>query len=99
MVIKKGNQIYAYKTIREGDKTKKIYLGKILSPKSQAFLEEQKSKETAREARKQLNTDREAILQEADRVSDMVSLLVRLSVLLHGYYFRRSEIRKIRSII
>ena len=96
MIVQHGNQQYVYKTVREGEKTRKIYIGRISSPQAQEFLQTAAQKEVEQETRKRITSQREKMTEQVENASDMTSLIVRLGLILHGHYVRRSEIRKIR---
>ncbi len=96
MIIERGKQKYVYKKVREGHKTRNMYVGKFSSPEAKQFLAKMSRKEVKRESRKQIDTERNKMLEEVEHLRYVNGLIVRTILLLCGYYSRKSEIRKMR---
>ncbi len=96
MVIQRGGQRYVYRSLRVGDKARKVYIGKISSQQATAYLEEQHRNEIDREERARVTSERDAMIDNVNQVQSIARLMVRLGLLLNGHYLRRSEIRRMR---
>ena len=94
MIIQRGKNKYCYRSLDGG---KKEYLGLITTPASQAFLAAQQQKEVENVNNKKIRTERDAALQEGKCLLDLLNLIGRTSALLHGYYIRKTEIRRINN--
>ncbi len=96
MVIQRGKQKYVYQSVRVGDKTRKVYLGKVSSQQATAYLEEQHRTKIDREERTRVTSERDSMTENVNQVQNIARLMVRLGLLLNGHYLRRSEIRRMR---
>ena len=96
MVVQRGGQRYVYKSVRVGNKIKKVYLGKVSSQQATAYLEEQHRTKVDREERTRVTSERDSMTENVNQVQTIIGLMIRLGLLLNGHYLRRSEIRKMR---
>jgi hypothetical protein len=93
MLVKKGRQVYLYKTVRVDGVPKSVYGGK-LSP--QQIQEHHKRKEE-QALRKQSQQAITSLLDTLDTVRAVNDLIIRAGLLVNNHYLRRSEIRSIKN--
>ncbi len=93
MIVKKGRQVYLYKTVKVDGEPKTIYGGK-LSPQQIQEYQHSKKEQTLRKQHYQEIT---SLLDELDEFRAVNALLMRIGLLFNGQYFRRSEIRRLKN--
>jgi hypothetical protein len=92
MIMRRGNNAYRYKSIRENGEPKTLYQGKVSSEELRAYQERKEEKMHYREQEEAL-----AQLQTAvDRAMDLLHLMIRGHLLLAGHFVRKSELRKLK---
>jgi hypothetical protein len=92
MIVKRGNQTYRYKSIRENGEPKTLYQGKV-SAKQLKEYEVQKEEKKKRKSRE----EELAQLQTAvDRAMELLHLMIRGHLLLAGHFERKSELRTLK---
>ncbi len=96
MIIQRGGTKFVYQTMREKGRVKKIYIGKLSSQAAKDFMDEQDRKEARKAEKKKLNADIDATVEGIEDFSHMTSLLIRMTLLMNGYYLRKSEYRKVK---
>jgi hypothetical protein len=95
MLVKKGGQMYLYKTVRIDGVPKSIYGGK-LSPEQIQEYQHGKEEQALRKQHYQQST---SLLGTLDDFRAVNELLIRAILLCnHGQYFRRSEVRTMRRV-
>jgi hypothetical protein len=95
MLVKKGNGIYLYQSIREEGVVRTKYCGQL----TQKQIHEHQRRKEEEEVRKQSHRDISALLDDLDAFRTINDLLIRAQILCHhGHYFRKSEMRTIRRI-
>jgi hypothetical protein len=92
MIIQRGKNSYCYRSRKDG---KKEYLGKVSTPIALTFLVAQQQKVVEKAQRNKIRAERDATLQEARYLLDLLNIIWRTYVLLQGYYRRKSELRRI----
>ncbi len=92
MLVKKGGQVYLYKTVRVDGVPKSIYGGK-LSPQQ---MHEHHKRQEEQALRQQHYQQMTALLDALDEVRSVDDLLIRTHLLFSKQYLRRSEIRRLK---
>jgi hypothetical protein len=92
MIVKRGNNAYRYKSIRESGEPKTLYQGKVSSEELRAYQQRKEEKTHYREQEEALTQLQTAV----DRAMDLLHLMIRGHLLLAGHFERRSELRKLK---
>ena len=92
MIVKKGGQVYLYKTVRVDGEPKTIYGGKL----SKQQIQEHQQRKEEQALRKQHYQEIVSLLDELDEFRVVNALIMRLGLLLNKQYLRRSAIRRFK---
>lgn len=90
MIAKQGNQKYVYRSVRQGDKVKRIYIGTEPSPEARKLKKEMEEKQKLREDRNKLDK----LDSITSTISREIETLFSSHMLNNGFYYRKSEWRK-----
>jgi len=90
MIAKQGNKHYVYRSVRQGDKIKRIYVGIVNSPEAKKLIKEIEEKENLQEDRDKVDMLENLTNETAHVIDTMISSLM----LINDFYFRKSEWRK-----
>jgi hypothetical protein len=92
MIVKRGNNAYRYKSIRENGEPKTIYQGKLSSQQLRAHEAQKEEKKQQRNREEELQRLNEAL----ENALKLIKIMERGYLLVAGYYQRKSEIRKLQ---
>jgi len=93
MLVKKGKNVYQYKSIREDGGRKTLYQGKL----SMKQIQEHQTRKEEQALRKQHQQEMASLRGALDEVRAVNDLLIRAGLLVNNNYLRRSEIRRIKN--
>jgi len=93
MLVKKGKNVYQYKSIREDGGRKTLYQGKL----SMKQIQEHQTRKEEQALRKQHQQEIASLRGALDEVRAVNDLLIRAGLLVNNNYLRRSEIRRIKN--
>ena len=93
MLVKKGKNVYQYKSIREDGGRKTLYQGKL----SMKQIQEHQTRKEEQALRQQHYQQMTALLGALDEVRAVHDVIIRAGLLINSHYLRRSEIRSINN--